>query len=68
MAISERNDFYKGYAKAEEMLRKPRFDFPMSLGYVLANPPYDPYDEGIKARLLEEEKRLRKEWEDNDRK
>jgi len=68
MTISERNDFSKGYAKAEEMLRKPRFDVVMAIGHVLGNPPYDAYDEGIKARLLEEEKRLRKEWEDNDRK
>jgi len=68
MIPTEREDFSKGYAKAEEMLQKPRFDFVMALGHVLGNPPYDPYDEGIRARLIEEHERRKKQREDNDRK
>ena len=66
VSLADRKSFSKGYAKAEELLQRPSFDFPRSLAHVLREPPFDPYDEGLRARLIEEDKRRRKERKDND--
>lgn len=66
MSLADRKSFSKGYAKAEELLQKPNFNFPVSLAHVLREPPFDPYDEGLRARLIEEDQRRRKERKDND--
>ena len=66
MTPLEQEDFSKGYAEAERLMKKANFNFVWSLGYVLGNPPYDRFDEGIRARLIEEHERRKKERKDND--